>query len=217
MTEVATPAEVVPEVTPAPTAPAATPAPAPAEETVVLTKEQHAQLARDAARAASNQRKADLFDSLNKGTGRFAPPAPVTPPSPEDVSAYANAEDRKAERGLTAIAADPAYREVLDADPTLRSLLIANPLAVLPMLAPDALDAEDAINLVKESLNGRKKPATPTPAPVPAPATPPAPPSGVVNPPASQQANDDWEAAKKNPNTEHAIAGMVTAKMKQGS
>ena len=211
MSEEATPVVPVVEVTPA--APAATPSP----ETVTLTKEQHDQLARDAARAASNQRKADLFDRQNdgKGTGHFPAAAPAAPPSQEDLRARADAEDKKAERGLIALAANPAFREVLDADPTLRDLMIKSPLAVLPLLAPDALDAEDALNLVKDALNSRK----PAPAPVvtpPAPATPPAPPAGAINAPGDQQTTDAVEKARSNPNLEHAIAGMVTARLGNG-
>lgn len=217
MTEVATPA--APEVTPP--APAATPAPAPATtvapaaaETVTLSKEEHAQLARDAARAASNQRKADLFDRQSKGN-HFQPQAPATPPTAEELKEKADAEDRKAERGITAIAASQEFRDVLDADPTLRDLMVQNPLAVLPILAPDALDAEDALNLVKEALNGRKKPATP-PAPAPATATPPAPPTGAVTTPGDQTVDEAVAAAKQLPNTENAIAGMIGAKLRQG-
>ena len=140
----------------------------------------------------------------------------MAPPTQEEVQAHANAEDKKAERGLLAIAADPAFREVLDSDPTLRDLLITNPLAVLPMLANDALDAEDAITQVKEALTSRKKPATPPATPPAAPATPPAPPAGGINPPADTPPNEAYESAKKNPNTEHAIAGMVAAKLGQG-
>lgn len=217
MSDAATPAVPATETpaVPAPVAPAATPAPA--VETVSLTKEEHAQLARDAARAAANQRKADLYDRQFGNGNHFQPTAPATPPTAEQLKEKADAEDRKAERGLTQIAASPEFREVLDADPTLRDLMVKNPLAVLPLLAPDALDAEDALNLVKEALNGRKKPVAPvTPAPTAPPATPPAPPAGGVNPNADQQTVDAVEAARKNPNTEQAIAGMVSAKIRQG-
>lgn len=214
MTEVATPA--VPVVTPP--APAATPAPAPvapvapaAAETVTLTKEEHAQLARDAARASSLQRKADLYDrNFVNNAGHFKAPAPVTPPTAEERQVQADAEDRKAERGIVAIAADPAFREILDADPTLRNLMVTNPLAVLPMLAPDALDAEDAMNLVKDSLN-KRKPAPVTPTVVPPTTDVPKP--GAVTTPTDQTVNDAVETARKLPNTERAIAGMVAAKV----
>lgn len=225
MTEVATPA--APEATPP--APAATPAPAPAatpapaaetvaEETVTLTKEAHAQLARDAARASSNQRKADLYDRHfgKGGSGHFQPTAPATPPTAEELKVQADAEDRKAERGITVIAASQEFRDVLDADPTLRDLMVQNPLAVLPILAPDALDAEDALNLVKEALTSRKKPATPAAPATPAPATPPAPPAGAVTTPGDQTVDEAVEEAKKNPNTENAIAGMIGARVRQG-
>lgn len=220
MSEVATPAESVetpaPAATPAP-APAATPAPAvPVAETVTLTKEQHDQLARDAARAAGNQRKADLYDRHFGQGGRFQPPTPATPPSAEQMRETADAEDRKAERGLTAIAASPEFREVLDADPTLRDLMVKNPLAVLPLLAPDAMDADDAIGLVKDALKARVKPA-----PAPAPATPPAPTPevpkpGAVTTPTDQTVHEAVEDAKKIPNTERAIANMIGAKIGLG-
>lgn len=207
----ATPAAPVAPATP----PAATPV-APAPATVTLTKEQHDQLVRDSARAAGNQRKADLYDQKfsKKGQGHFQPTAPATPPTKEEMEAHASEEDKKAERGLMAIAADPAFREVLDADPTLRDLLLKNPLAVLPVFANDAVDAEDAISLVKDALNGRKKaPASPA-NPATPPVTPPAPPAGGVNPPGDQATNEAVEAAKKNPNTERAIGGMIAAKIR---
>lgn len=223
MTEVATPAETVetpaPAATPAP-APAATPAPAAApvaDETVVLPKATHDQLARDAARAASNQRKADLYDRHfgNGNGGRFQPPTPATPPTADEIKAQADAEDRKAERGILALAANPEFREVLDADPTLRNLMVTNPLAVLPMLAPDALDADDAMTLVKEALNGRRKPATPPAVPTP-PAPTDVPKPGAITTPTDQTVNEEVEAAKKIPNTENAIAKMVGARIGQG-
>ena len=210
----ATPAEQ-PGTNP-PAAPAATPANnAPQGETVTLTKEEHEQLARDAARARESQSKADRYDRLmSRGGNHFKPQASATPPSEDEQKAQAEAEDRKAEKGLMGLAVDPAYREVLDADPTLRTLLTTNPLAILPAYAPDALDADDAIALVKEKLVTRvdeiKKSKTPPPAGTPEkPSTPPAPPAGAVNPPAGTTPDAQYEAAKKNPNVESAIAGMV--------
>jgi hypothetical protein len=180
---------------------------------VTLSKEAHDQLARDAARASSNQRKADLYDRLHGKSGsHFKPQQPATPPTPDEQAAAGAAEDRKAEHGLLAIAADPAFREVLDADPTLRNLLTSNPLAVLPMLAADALDADDAIALVKDALS-KRKPALATPA-TPAPATPAAPTIPPANPnPKDTPVNEGVEAARKNPNTEGAIAGMLKARL----
>lgn len=209
MSETATPAENTPVTTPQPQA--ATPVTTP--ETVTLTKEQHDQLARDAARAANNQRKADLYDKVvgKKGNSHFAPQPPATPPSKEELDARASEEDRKAERGLLALAADPSLREVFDADRTLLNLITTNPLAVLPIYAQDALDADDAVSLVKEALTKLKKPVTP-PA-TPQPPTPPAPPAGGVNPPNSQATDEAYESAKKNPNTESALAGMIRAKI----
>lgn len=211
-----------PEVTPAenpggtpPATPAATPSNGNQSETVVLSKEEVEQLRRDAARSSEAQSRADRFENILKksgllGGGHFKSTTPATPPTPEERQAAAVDEDRKAERGLLAIALDPAYREVLDKEPLLRDMFTKNPLAILPVLAPDALDADDAISLVKEALDKRK------PAPMP-PATPPAtpstPPVGAVNA-NDKPVNENVEAARKLPNTEHAIAGMIGAKLK---
>lgn len=219
MSDAATPAENkggTPPATPAatPAAPAA-PAAAPATpEMVSLTKEAHDQLARDAARASANQRKADLFDRQNGGKGNHfrAPAAPAVTPSPEEADRAAAEEDRKAKDGLIRIALDPEYRAVLDADKTLLDLFRQNPLAVLPVLAPDALDAEDAISLVKEALDKRKPapaPATPAAPPTPAPVTPPV---GGVNT-NDAPVNEAVENARKHPNTERAVAGMIGARL----
>jgi len=202
-----------PAATPAPVAPVATP-----NETVTLTKEEADQLRRDAARAGSNQRKADLYDrTIGKGNHFGKTAAPVTPPTDEEASAAATLEDRKAERGLLALAFDTEYREIIDKDPTLKDLLQKNPLAVLPILAPDAIDADDAISLVKEAL-GKRKTAAAAPSQLPetppAPATPATPPAGGINPPAVP-VNEEVEAARKLPNTEQAIGGMLKARLKQ--
>ena len=221
MSEAATPA-VQPGGNP-PAAPAATPASTQPEK-VTLDKGAHDQLVKDAARASEAQSRADRYEGILKkngllGGGHFKPVSPATPPTQEERQAQAADEDRKAERGLIGIALDPVYREVLDKDPTLRDLLTKNPLAILPVLAPDALDADDAVNLVKEALNKRKAlPANP-PANPPAPSTPPTPPTpphGGVNPPSSDVPNEEYEAARKNPKTEAAIAGMIKAKTKSG-
>lgn len=223
MSEAATPA--VPQNGNPPVAPAATPA-IPAAETVSLSKEEHEKLVRDAARAPEAQSRADRYEGILKkngllgGSGHFRPaPAPAAPVSPEDKQAAAAEEDRKAERGLISLALDPAYREVLDKDQTLRDLLTKNPLAILPVLAPDALDADDAVSLVREALNKRKAPPANPPANPSAPSTPPTPPTpppGGVNPPSSSVPNEEYEAARKNPKTEDAIAGMIKAKTKAG-
>ena len=206
MSEAAPP--VVPDGGTPPVVPAAPPAP-PVAATVTLSKEEHDRLV---GRATGNQRKADLYDkTIGKKGGHFgAPPAPATPPSDEERAAAASAEDRKAERGLLALAADPALREVLDADPTLRNLLTSNPLAVLPMLASDALDADDAVTLVREALIKRKPVATPPATP---PSTPATPPLGGVNP-QDKPVNEEVEISRKNPNTERAVAGMIGARLK---
>src|SRR3990167_3988430 len=131
MTDVAAPtvqADGTPPV--APVAP-----PTATQETLSLPKEEVEQLRRDAARASGNKRKADLYDRTvgAKGNTHFKPQAPVTPPTPDEQAVAAQAEDRKAERGLMSLALDPAYREVLDKDSTLRDLLTQNPLSLLPL------------------------------------------------------------------------------------
>lgn len=210
------PAEpVAPPSTPPVATPPATP-PVTPPATVTLTKEEHDKLV---GRATGNQRKADLYDRHvgKNGRGHFSGSAPATPPTPEEIAASGADEDRKAERGLVAIAADPAFRTALDADPTLRDLFIKNPLAVLPILAPDALDADDALSLVKDALKERA-PAAPVTPPAP-PATPPtppaAPPTGGINPPASAPVDEEYESHRKNPNTENALAGMIGNKLKR--
>lgn len=210
MADEVTPA--APITTEAPVTPAATPSTTPAA-TVTLDKEAHDQLQRDAARARENQRKADLFDRQNKGGNRFSPTATQVVPSEEDRIAAGQAEDKKAERGITRIAADPAFREVLDADPTLRTLFLENPLAVLPILAPDALDADDAITLVKDALSARKKPAAVIPATPPTPPEAKVPPVGAVDTRTEADVATAVEAAKKLPNTEHSIAAMIGARV----
>jgi hypothetical protein len=178
---------------------------------VTLSKEEYDKIARDAARARANQSKADRYDAIARGGAHFKTPAPAEPPTQEELDARAAAEDRKASAGLMQVAADPAFRAALDADPTLRDMLLKNPLAVLPMLAPEALDADDAIALVKEALVART-PKPPTPATPPA--TPPTPPAGGVNPD-STQVDAEYEAARKIPNTESAIANMVKVGIKK--
>lgn len=209
MESAATP--VVPASGTTPAAPAATPAVE--TEKVTLTKEQHDQLLRDAARGSTNQRKADLYDRTvgSKGNSHFRPQTPPTPPTEDEKAASAAAEDRKAERGLMSLALDPAYRQVLDSDPTLRDLLTKNPLAILPVLAPDALDADDAVSLVREALEKRKTPAAAAPATPAAPVA--TPPIGGINP-TDKPVNDEVEQARKNPNAERAVAGMIGARLR---
>lgn len=219
MSEAATPAAPA-----QPAAPAATPASVPEVKTVVLSAEEHAQLVRQASRAASAQSKLDRYEAAegraNGSRFKGVAPAKTPEPSKDDAEDQGIIEDRKAERGLMSVAMDPAFRDVLDADPTLRQMFTVNPLSVLPLLAPDALDAEDAILLVKGKLTERaqtlKKPAAPTPE-QPKPATPPAqnvPPAGGVNT-THTEVDEAYEAAKKIPNTERAIAGMVGAGLKK--
>lgn len=196
----------------------ATPTYDPAKQ-VVLTKEEEAQLRKDAARAAGSQRKADLFDRFSKGGAfgqRQAPAEDASKAAPAADSAAK--EEAKAERGLTRLALDPEYREVLDADPTLRDMFASNPLGVLSVLAPDALDAEDAIGLVKEKLVERKaklvkKPETPIADAAKPEAADKVPPAGGVNA-GGDAPNAEYEAAKKLPHAENAVAGMIGARFK---
>lgn len=205
-------AEENPGVTPpVPTTPGVTP-PVPPVETVTLPKATVDQLTKDAARASGNQRKADLYDKTFGKGGHFKPVPLATPPSPEDLKAAGQEEDRKAEKGLLGLALDPIYREVLDKDPTLRDLLTKNPLAVLPIFAPDALDADDAVSLVKDVLEKRKAPPA-TPPTSPAPATPPV---GAINA-NDKPVNEAVELARKIPNTERAVAGMIGARLKENA
>ena len=198
-----------------PAAPEATPSNGQQNETVVLQKGEVEQLKRDAARATEAQSRADRFENVLKkngliGGGHFKPVTPTTPPTPEERQAAATGEDLKAERGLLALALDPTFRDVLDKEPLLRDMFTKNPLAILPMFAPDALDADDAISLVREALNKRKPVSTP---PANPPATPPTPPVGGINP-QDKPVNENVEVARKHPNTENAIAGMIGAKLK---
>ena len=91
-------------------------------------------------------------------------------------------------------------------------MLTKNPLAILPVLAPEALDADDAIALVKEALN-KRKPVTPPVNPIPATTPPATPPVGAINA-NDKPVNEEVEAAKKLPNTERAISGMIGARLR---
>lgn len=232
MSNEATPAEKAPEVTPPATStptetpaatpsPAATPAAATQGETVTLPKAEHDQLARDAARARRLQRVNDRRGQ----SGHFTPEsqAPATPPSKEELTEKAHQEDEKAERGLTALALDPKYRPLFDADPTLRDMITRNPLAVLPIYANDAMDAQDAIELVTEAfdkrLTGIKPAVVETPPadgknPDGTPKTPPAtPPAGGVNV-NNDLPNNAAVEALKHQNPETAVAGSVRERLK---
>lgn len=216
MENAATPA-VQPDGTPA-VAPAAAPAETNADM-VQVSKEKLDQLERDAARAATAQReaaearrKAALYDRT-MGKSHASPfsrqPAPAAAPTEEEMREQASREDAKAERLIMRLAAEPKYRALLDADPTLRDLMVNNPLAVLPALAPDAIDAEDALALVTEKLDARLTTIS-TPAPVaPAPATAPAP---AVD--ATKKSVDERVAeAQKAPHLRDAIAGTIAARL----
>lgn len=205
--------------------PPATPNPAATAVTgnvVTLTKEEHDKLIKaqtdlESARALQAQadKRAARFEKLigRKGNSPFAKSAaPAAAPTPEELDTQGIEEDRKAERGLIAIAVDPKYREILDTDQTLRNLLTSNPLGILPIIAPQAFDAEDAIELVKEHLDTRLLAFKKTPPAIP-PATLPTPPIGGVNL-NDKPVDENVEAARKLPNTERAIAGMIGARLK---
>lgn len=198
-------AEVVPPVAPV------TPTTVPAPEVVTISKVDYDKVSRDAARARANQSDADKYRAITKG-GHFKAPAPIVPPTQEELDAEGKNQDRIAERGLLQIAVDPAYRDVLDADPTLRDMFFKTPLAVLPLLANDAYNAEDAMTLVKEALDAKRvKPVVVAPVVVP----PPTPSAGAIN--ANDKVIDEeYEVAKKNPNTETSLAGMIKARIKSG-
>lgn len=196
--------------------PAVTPEkPAVEGDSVTLSKAEVDQLRRDAARASEAQTRADRLEKAQKRSkAHFDSSRTPTPPSVEEVEAQGAAEDAKAERGLMRLASNPEYRDVLDNDPTLRDLLTTNPLALLPVYASDALDAEDAIDMVKEALLARKAKLAPTPkAEDKKEEKKETPPVGGVNTPAPQVNSEAYESAKKNPNTESALAGMFKAKL----
>lgn len=175
---------------------AATPAPDAADETVTVKKSEFETLK---ARQSTADSKASRMEKLLRRNGidpesgkKSSTPAATSTPSAGDGSGDGADEDVKASQGIMRLAMKPEYREVLDADPTLRTMFERNPLAVLPLFANDALDAEDALGLIEEELKTRatkiaeKKTATP-PTPAPAPTTTPkkkedTPTPGAVNP-----------------------------------
>lgn len=218
MSEAVTPAAEPNAQAPAATPAAAEPTATATEETVTLPKEELAQLQRDAARAASAQKELDRLKK-NAGKANSFRQTPAAPVATERTDDEVQAEERKAERGLLNLALDPDYREILDNSPDLRELLTKNPLGALPILAADALDADDAIALVKENLDQRakalkqaKKPATPAPSPA-APSVPASPKPNGVNAPSQKEIDVGVEEARKIVHTESAIAGMIGARL----
>lgn len=196
---------------------------APEADSVTLPKAEVDNLRREAARAAEAQARADRLEKAQKRSkSHFDTSKRPAPPSAEEIEAQRMSEDAKAERGLMRLALNPVFRDVLDSDPTLRDLLTTDPLAVVKLHAPDAFDAEDAINLIgdflTEKARAKKSAATPsTPAAAPEKKEE-VPPAGGVNIPGSSAKNEDaYEQARKNPNAESAIAGMVAARMKAGA
>ena len=188
---------------------------------VTLTPEEHAKLLKDVEDARNLQSQADARSArlqaalTGKGGSRFtAPGATVVVPTDAEKQDYAAQEDLKAAQGLQRLALDPTYRAALDADPTLRGLFQNNPLAVLPLLAPAAYDAEDALTLVKQALAEKvskaatvatvkpeEKPVVVAPATVVAPSAP------ILD--------EEYEAAKKIPSTESALISMIGIGLKK--
>jgi len=179
---------VAPNPAPETPAPAAAdtvvPPAAPEGETVTIKKTDFdamtgRQSTLDKQEARINRKLAKLGGGSHFG-GQPVQPAPAPAPAPAGDD-DGSAEDRKAVDGLRALALKPEFREVLDAEPTLRELFVSNPLALLPIIAPDAFDAEDAIGLVTEELERRAALIKPAPAAPAAPAPVVVPPAGVVN------------------------------------
>lgn len=77
---------------------------------------------------------------------------PVVPQIGEEISGTAIAQ-KVLVKGLVAetILRNKNYQKVLEQDPTLQEVLLANPLAIVE----DAIDAEDALNQIKEKLDLR--------------------------------------------------------------
>lgn len=184
------------------------------EETDKLTKE------RDDARILQGQadaRAARLQAALTgKGGSRFVAPgaAPAAPTEQEKLD-YAVEEDRKAVQGLQRLALDPAYRAALDADPTLRGLFQNNPLAVLPLLAPAAYDAEDAVTLVKQALAEKAGKVTATVVTPPVEVKPVVVVPGAIAPVSAEVLDEQYESAKKLPNIESALHSMIGIGLKK--
>lgn len=188
------------------------------------TKEEWDKAKKDIVDARILQGQADArADRLHRaltGTGKggsnfVAPGAAPVALTEQEKQDYAAAEDRKAAQGLQRLALDPAFREALDADPTLRGLFTDNPLAVLPLLAPAAFDAEDAVTLVKQALTER---ATKLKTTVIAPKVEEQPvvvavPVVVAN--STPVLDAEYEEARKRPNIESALVGMIGTGLKK--
>lgn len=172
----------------------------PQEKMVTISE---AEIERLKAHQSSADTEANRLRDIIKKNG-FSPDSgqPVTPPTPAtDAGKNGSDEDLKAERELIKLAASPEYRDVIDSDPTFRDVLINNPLSLLPVYAKNAIDADDAVGLVKKELNRRleAKKASATP-----PAEPPkAPPTPASNP--SNTPSPAYDEALKNGNLSEAI------------
>lgn len=199
----------VPVTPEAPVTPDAAATPATAAEQVTLSKAEHDQLLTQAARAAEAQSRADrLTLQLRSQRGSTLPDPKETPQVDRTNGAE---EDAKAERELLRLASDPELRTVLDADTTLRDLIRKNPIALVPIYAPDAIDAEDAVSQVRARLLERKPKETPK-APDPVDQSLTVPPVGGVNTP-ERGVESAIDTARKNPDAMGAALGMLNAKL----
>lgn len=217
--------EVVKADTPATDAPATAPATAPADtpatavETVTLPKADVERLKAQTSTAdakVARYEKVLKLNGIDPAIGAFH----VKPPKPADAPATAPATDEafsaeatKAKDGLLGLALNPVYRDVLDANPDLKSILVQNPLALLPIYAKDALDGEDAVTLVEDELKrrlGTMKPAPTTP-PATTTDTPPVPPKVPVNVLSAEKQDSYKELEKKGD-----VAGMIAMRMNPG-
>ena len=150
------------------------------DEVVVKKSDLDAMKGRQSLLDKKEERLKKLEKKFGFSGGFKKTPAPAAPADGGDDGA---AEDEKAKGLLQGIALDPEYRDVLDANPILKDMLLRNPLSVLPLYASEAIDAEDAEGLVKEHLAGLKSklpPANPAPA-NPAPKKEDTPPAGGEN------------------------------------
>lgn len=163
--------ETNPSAAPAPATPATevtTPANPQGEETVTVKKSdwdrtQGRQSYLDKKEATITRREQALArGEVFSFKQSVSPAQPVSPsPAGDDDITVSTAEDRKAERGLIALALKPEYRDVLDADPTFRDMLTKAPLSILPLYAADSVDAEDAVQQITEYLDDKKSKLTP--------------------------------------------------------
>lgn len=218
----ATPAPPSNGIPPAPGAPNPALSNGAIPETVTLTKEEHEKLlsekARAEARAAEAQSRADKLSKSAGAPGKTLLGKAIPQPSAEELEAASSAEYQKALREVSLVSTDPEFREVLDSDQTLRTLMALNPEVVMQMYAPDAVDAQDVRTSLRTELSTRLEKIRQSKAPAPAPAPPTTPPTPNPNPApnpggqpnSKQQAMDN---ARGITNAEDRMAAMIKAKM----